>query len=193
MSPLPRYPCRPALPQDHPHQRVGRPEAPEPAGQVEDGRGGGCAGALAARGGAAQAHHRDAQGHARPPGGAPAGLPQHRHHGCAAAAVALLACWAGRACLVGSGVAGCVLCCSLCRLCKLQGSLRPGPRPLLPTHPPPPCSAGSELQLPFQSAIKLEKFGDLILKATEPQMVGAGAGAAPRCLLACRPPACPPA
>lgn len=30
---------------------------------------------------------------------------------------------------------------------------------------------GSELQLPFQSAIKLEKFGDLILKATEPQMV----------------------
>lgn len=32
---------------------------------------------------------------------------------------------------------------------------------------------GSELQLPFQAAIKLEKFGDLILKATEPQMVGA--------------------
>jgi pre-mRNA-processing factor 8 len=30
--------------------------------------------------------------------------------------------------------------------------------------------AGSELQLPFQAAIKLEKFGDLILKATEPQM-----------------------
>ncbi|MEW5319339.1 MAG: hypothetical protein WDW38_010498 [Sanguina aurantia] len=30
---------------------------------------------------------------------------------------------------------------------------------------------GSELQLPFQSAIKLEKFGDLVLKATEPQMV----------------------
>jgi pre-mRNA-processing factor 8 len=30
---------------------------------------------------------------------------------------------------------------------------------------------GSELQLPFQSALKLEKFGDLILKATEPQMV----------------------
>jgi len=30
---------------------------------------------------------------------------------------------------------------------------------------------GSELQLPFQSAVKLEKFGDLILKATEPQMV----------------------
>ncbi|PNH07205.1 Pre-mRNA-splicing factor 8 [Tetrabaena socialis] len=30
---------------------------------------------------------------------------------------------------------------------------------------------GSELQLPFQAAIKLEKFGDLILKATEPQMV----------------------
>ena len=29
---------------------------------------------------------------------------------------------------------------------------------------------GSELQLPFQAAIKLEKFGDLILKATEPQM-----------------------
>src|SRR5439155_1564722 len=31
---------------------------------------------------------------------------------------------------------------------------------------------GSELQLPFQSCLKLEKFGDLILKATEPQMVG---------------------
>eukprot|EP00199_Chlamydomonas_sp_CCMP681_P000039 CAMPEP_0119105026 /NCGR_PEP_ID=MMETSP1180-20130426/3084_1 /TAXON_ID=3052 ORGANISM="Chlamydomonas cf sp, Strain CCMP681" /NCGR_SAMPLE_ID=MMETSP1180 /ASSEMBLY_ACC=CAM_ASM_000741 /LENGTH=1353 /DNA_ID=CAMNT_0007089951 /DNA_START=3 /DNA_END=4064 /DNA_ORIENTATION=+ len=30
---------------------------------------------------------------------------------------------------------------------------------------------GSELQLPFQAAIKLEKFGDLIVKATENQMV----------------------
>jgi len=30
---------------------------------------------------------------------------------------------------------------------------------------------GSELQLPFQSCMKIEKFGDLILKATEPQMV----------------------
>eukprot|EP00698_Gefionella_okellyi_P003542 TRINITY_DN13333_c0_g1_i1.p1 TRINITY_DN13333_c0_g1~~TRINITY_DN13333_c0_g1_i1.p1 ORF type:complete len:2328 (-),score=536.75 TRINITY_DN13333_c0_g1_i1:58-7041(-) len=30
---------------------------------------------------------------------------------------------------------------------------------------------GSELQLPFQSAMKIEKIGDLILKATEPQMV----------------------
>jgi pre-mRNA-processing factor 8 len=30
---------------------------------------------------------------------------------------------------------------------------------------------GSELQLPFQAALKIEKFGDLILKATEPQMV----------------------
>ena len=30
---------------------------------------------------------------------------------------------------------------------------------------------GSELQLPFQSALKLEKFGDLILRATQPQMV----------------------
>merc|ERR1712032_1464191 len=30
---------------------------------------------------------------------------------------------------------------------------------------------GSELQLPFQSALKVEKFGDLILRATEPQMV----------------------
>ena len=30
---------------------------------------------------------------------------------------------------------------------------------------------GSELQLPFQAALKVEKFGDLILKATEPQMV----------------------
>ena len=30
---------------------------------------------------------------------------------------------------------------------------------------------GSELQLPFQSCLKIEKFGDLILKATEPQMV----------------------
>merc|ERR1712100_936734 len=30
---------------------------------------------------------------------------------------------------------------------------------------------GTELQLPFQAALKLEKFGDLILKATEPQMV----------------------
>ena len=30
---------------------------------------------------------------------------------------------------------------------------------------------GTELQLPFQAALKVEKFGDLILKATEPQMV----------------------
>ncbi|CAL8460792.1 g323 [Coccomyxa elongata] len=30
---------------------------------------------------------------------------------------------------------------------------------------------GSELQLPFQAALKVEKFGDLILKANEPQMV----------------------
>ncbi|KAK9810376.1 hypothetical protein WJX72_009717 [[Myrmecia] bisecta] len=30
---------------------------------------------------------------------------------------------------------------------------------------------GSELQLPFQAALKIEKFGDLILKASEPQMV----------------------
>jgi pre-mRNA-processing factor 8 len=30
---------------------------------------------------------------------------------------------------------------------------------------------GSELQLPFQAALKIEKLGDLILRATEPQMV----------------------
>lgn len=30
---------------------------------------------------------------------------------------------------------------------------------------------GSDLQLPFQACLKVEKFGDLILKATEPQMV----------------------
>ena len=30
---------------------------------------------------------------------------------------------------------------------------------------------GTELQLPFQACLKIEKFGDLILKATEPQMV----------------------
>ena len=30
---------------------------------------------------------------------------------------------------------------------------------------------GSELQLPFQACLKVEKFGDLILKATENQMV----------------------
>jgi len=30
---------------------------------------------------------------------------------------------------------------------------------------------GSELQLPFQACLKVEKFGDMILKATEPQMV----------------------
>jgi pre-mRNA-processing factor 8 len=29
---------------------------------------------------------------------------------------------------------------------------------------------GSELQLPFQAALKIEKFGDMILRATEPQM-----------------------
>ena len=35
----------------------------------------------------------------------------------------------------------------------------------------PATRAGSELQLPFQACLKVEKFGDLILKATEPQMV----------------------
>ncbi len=30
---------------------------------------------------------------------------------------------------------------------------------------------GSEMQLPFQSVMKIEKFGDLILRATEPQML----------------------
>eukprot|EP00940_MAST-03C_sp_MAST-3C-sp2_P002707 g2707.t1 len=30
---------------------------------------------------------------------------------------------------------------------------------------------GSEMQLPFQACLKIQKFGDLILKATEPQMV----------------------
>eukprot|EP00190_Bangiopsis_sp_CCMP1999_P005756 CAMPEP_0198726864 /NCGR_PEP_ID=MMETSP1475-20131203/3782_1 /TAXON_ID= ORGANISM="Unidentified sp., Strain CCMP1999" /NCGR_SAMPLE_ID=MMETSP1475 /ASSEMBLY_ACC=CAM_ASM_001111 /LENGTH=1179 /DNA_ID=CAMNT_0044488837 /DNA_START=100 /DNA_END=3639 /DNA_ORIENTATION=- len=30
---------------------------------------------------------------------------------------------------------------------------------------------GSDLQLPFQALLRIEKFGDLILKATEPQMV----------------------
>lgn len=30
---------------------------------------------------------------------------------------------------------------------------------------------GSELQLPFQACLKVEKFGDLITRATEPQMV----------------------
>eukprot|EP00741_Cyanophora_paradoxa_P003665 tig00000093_g3562.t1 len=30
---------------------------------------------------------------------------------------------------------------------------------------------GSDLQLPFQACLKIEKFGDLILKATEPQML----------------------
>jgi len=30
---------------------------------------------------------------------------------------------------------------------------------------------GSELQLPFQACLKIEKFGDLILRATSPQMV----------------------
>ncbi|KAG1746317.1 PRP8 domain IV core-domain-containing protein [Suillus occidentalis] len=29
---------------------------------------------------------------------------------------------------------------------------------------------GSELQLPFQACLKMEKFGDLILRATQPQM-----------------------
>ena len=30
---------------------------------------------------------------------------------------------------------------------------------------------GSELQLPFQACLKIEKFGDRILKANEPQML----------------------
>ena len=30
---------------------------------------------------------------------------------------------------------------------------------------------GSELQLPFQACLKIEKFGDRILKATQPEML----------------------
>ncbi len=30
---------------------------------------------------------------------------------------------------------------------------------------------GTELQLPFQACLRVEKFGDLILKASEPQML----------------------
>ena len=30
---------------------------------------------------------------------------------------------------------------------------------------------GSELQLPFQACLKIEKFGDLILNATEPKTI----------------------
>ena len=33
---------------------------------------------------------------------------------------------------------------------------------------------GSELQLPFQQAMKLEKLGDLVLKATEPMVRATG-------------------
>ena len=81
------YPAHgPALPQDHPHDRVGRSEATGPARQVEDGRGGGGAHPLSARRGAAQANHRDAQGHARPSGGAPARLPEHYDQGVRATA-----------------------------------------------------------------------------------------------------------
>eukprot|EP00966_Prymnesium_polylepis_P319842 7376267-Prymnesium_polylepis.1 len=70
---------RPALPQDHPHVGVGGPEAPRPARQVEDGRGGGGAHPLAARRGAAQADHRHAQGHARPTRGARHSAARRRH------------------------------------------------------------------------------------------------------------------
>ncbi|KAI3486864.1 hypothetical protein L1887_49502 [Cichorium endivia] len=76
----------PALPQDHPHVRVGGAEAPGPAGQVEDGRGDDCAGAQSARRGAAEAHHRVAQGHARSARDALARLPQPVDRGLGAAA-----------------------------------------------------------------------------------------------------------
>lgn len=51
------------------------------AGQVEDSWGGGSFDSVPARGGAAQADHRHQEGHARPPGGPSAGLPQHCHQG----------------------------------------------------------------------------------------------------------------
>lgn len=47
-------------------------------------------------------------------------------------------------------------------LCKFQVHLLDFPNIVI---------KGSELQLPFQACLKVEKFGDLILKATEPQMV----------------------
>jgi hypothetical protein len=61
--------CRAAVPEDHPCERVGGPEAPQPAVQVEDCGGGGRVGAQSARGGAAEAHHRHTARHARPSGG----------------------------------------------------------------------------------------------------------------------------
>lgn len=51
-----------------------------------------------------------------------------------------------------------VLCCS----CHYQVHLLDFPNIVI---------KGSELQLPFQACLKVEKLGDLILKATEPQMV----------------------
>ena len=56
------------------------------ASQVEDCGGGGGLDPVPAGGGAAQADHRHAQGHAGPSGGAPPRLPQHRHQGQRAAA-----------------------------------------------------------------------------------------------------------
>lgn len=47
---------------------------------------------------------------------------------------------------------------------------------------------GSELQLPFQQAMKLEKLGDLVLKATEPMVRAAPPARRPACLRhACTP------
>ena len=40
-----------------------------------------------------------------------------------------------------------------------------------PLPPPPHLSAPAPPSLPLQAALKIEKFGDLILKATEPQML----------------------
>ena len=56
-----------------------------------------------------------------------------------------------------------------CLLLYFQGMLDPLEVHLLDF--PNIVIKGSELQLPFQACLKVEKFGDLILKATEPQMV----------------------
>ncbi|CAJ1419433.1 unnamed protein product, partial [Effrenium voratum] len=62
--------ARTAAPGDHPHLGVGGSEARVTARQVEDRRGGGGADPTTARGGAAQADHRDPQGHVGPTEGA---------------------------------------------------------------------------------------------------------------------------
>lgn len=111
---------------------------------MEDGRRSCRPDPLAASGGAAEADHRHQEGHVGPSGGESFRCTKLKNKKV----------WIVKACKSWTPVYNVVA--------AAQVHLLDFPNIVI---------KGSELQLPFQACLKVEKFGDLILKATEPQMV----------------------